>query len=104
MIDIRTEKLLSLTRAARRLPRRRAGRKVAASTLYRWSAVGCRGIRLETVQVGGTRCTSLEALGRFFAALAAQARLAGDSKGRNAQASDVVHQQRVDAELDRHGL
>ena len=27
---------------------------------------GCRGVVLETIQVGGTRCTSREALQRFF--------------------------------------
>ena len=53
------------------LPRRRGGRKVHVSTLYRWSTVGCRGIVLETFQVGGTRCTSNESLKRFFEALTA---------------------------------
>ncbi len=52
------------------LPPRRRGRKVHVSTLHRWASVGCRGVVLETVQVGGTRCTSVEALGRFFEALA----------------------------------
>lgn len=43
------------------------------ATLYRWSTIGCKGVVLETAQIGGTRCTSREALDRFFAALTAQA-------------------------------
>ena len=35
-------------------------------TLYRWSAKGIRGVRLETIRVGGSLCTSVQALQRFF--------------------------------------
>ena len=63
------EELLSLSDAARLLPRRRGGRKVHTTTLYRWTATGLKGVVLESLQVGGTRCTSREALGRFFARL-----------------------------------
>jgi Protein of unknown function (DUF1580) len=66
MIDTTAETILTLAHAADELPRRRRGRKTNISTLYRWSQVGCRGIRLETIQIGGTRCTSREALQRFF--------------------------------------
>ncbi len=66
MIDPNTETLLSLTEAAKHLPRRRAGKKPHVSCIYRWTTSGCRGIVLESIQVGGTRCTSREALGRFF--------------------------------------
>lgn len=66
MIDLASETLLSFSEASARLPRRRAGRPVHPSTLYRWAAEGLRGVRLETIQVGGTLCTSIEALQRFF--------------------------------------
>jgi len=69
MIDATSETLISLTEAAKRLPRRRAGKRPHVSCLYRWSKAGCRGVVLETLQIGGTRCTSREALARFFAAL-----------------------------------
>ena len=65
-IDLLSEQPISLTEAAKHLPRRRRGKKPHVSCLYRWSAGGCRGIVLETVQIGGTRCTSREALARFF--------------------------------------
>jgi hypothetical protein len=66
MIDSSIETLIPLTQAASELPRRRRGRKTHVSTLYRWATVGCRGVILETIQVGATRCTSREALQRFF--------------------------------------
>jgi hypothetical protein len=59
------EQKMTLTQAAAWLPRRR-GRRTHVSTLYRWTQTGCRGVRLEYVQIGATRCTSLEALQRFF--------------------------------------
>ncbi len=65
MIDLTTETTLSLTEATKHLPRRRAGKRPHVATLYRWAQRGLRGVRLETIQVGGTLCTSLEALQRF---------------------------------------
>ena len=66
MIDTASEEVIPLAQAAAELPRRRRGRKTHVSTLYRWATAGCRGVRLETIQVGGTRCTSRQALQRFF--------------------------------------
>jgi hypothetical protein len=74
MIETSTETLLSLRDAAKRLPGRRQGKRPAVETLYRWTLHGCRGIVLESAQIGGTRCTSIEALDRFFAALSAASR------------------------------
>jgi hypothetical protein len=66
MIDPNSEALFSLADAARTLPRRRGGKKAHVSCVYRWTTSGCRGVILESIQIGGTRCTSREALGRFF--------------------------------------
>jgi hypothetical protein len=66
MIDFNEEALISLQEAARILPRRRAGRPVHVSCVYRWTQIGVKGIVLESVQVGGCRCTSRAALNRFF--------------------------------------
>jgi hypothetical protein len=66
MIDTQSEQLITFSQAADDLPRRRRGRKTHVSTLYRWATAGCRGVVLETIQVGATRCTSREALRRFF--------------------------------------
>ncbi|MFZ1936430.1 MAG: DUF1580 domain-containing protein [Thermoguttaceae bacterium] len=73
MIEIALEEPISLTEATKHLPCRRKGVRPNVATLYRWAQVGCRGVRLETLCVGATRCTSLEALQRFFNALTAQA-------------------------------
>jgi hypothetical protein len=64
------EQLITLTEAARRLPRI-DGRKVAVATLWRWARRGLRGARLEYVRVGRKICTTHEALMRFFAELSA---------------------------------
>jgi len=56
----------ALAEAARRLPCLRNGRPVHPSTLWRWASRGLRGVRLATIRIGGTTCTSLEALQRFF--------------------------------------
>jgi hypothetical protein len=79
MIDSSTETLIPLTQAANELPRRRRGRKTHVSTLFRWTTVGCRGVVLESIQVGGTRCTSREALQRFFERLSAPVQTAAGS-------------------------
>jgi hypothetical protein len=66
LIDISTETILTLAEAANELPRRRRGRKTHISTLYRWTVSGCRGVILESIQIGATRAVSRESLQRFF--------------------------------------
>ncbi len=67
MIDLVAENVMSLSEAAKSnaLPRRRRGRRPNVSTLYRWARKGCNGVVLETIRVGGTLCTSLQAIQRF---------------------------------------
>src|SRR4051794_33602524 len=65
-IDPGSEALLTLSQAAAELPRRRKGKKPSLSCMYRWTTTGCRGVVLESIQVGGTRATSREALARFM--------------------------------------
>jgi len=89
MIDLAIEEVLTLTEAATRLPRRRAAKRPHVATLYRWATRGCRGIRLETIRVGGTLCTSVEALQRFCERLSdpdgSEASAAFTSKSRERQ-------------------
>ena len=59
-IEISSEDLLSFAEATRRLPGR-----PNISTLHRWRLHGVRGIKLESVLIGGRRYTSIEALERF---------------------------------------
>src|SRR3954470_15760057 len=81
MIDSISEAIFPLSQAADELPRRRRGRKTHVSTLYRWATAGCRGVRLETVQIGATRCTSREALQRFFERLSSPHQAGPDVSG-----------------------
>jgi hypothetical protein len=68
-IDPLREHVLSLSALARRVPPLRQGRPINPSTIYRWITGGARGVKLESCFVGGVRCSSVEALGRFLAAV-----------------------------------
>lgn len=100
MIDIQNETVLSLTEAARHLPRRRAGKRPHVATLYRWAQGGVRGVILETIQVGGTLCTSIEALQRFCE------RLTNPDAAPSARTSRARKRQiaRAEKELDDAGI
>lgn len=72
--DLLAEECMSFAQAARRLPPVRGTKRMAPSTLFRWATVGRlslggKRVYLETVRVGGTNCTSMQALARFFRAL-----------------------------------
>ena len=62
MIDISAETLIPLREAPRRLPPRPNGKRVHISACYRWISRGVRGVHLESIKVGGSTYTSLEAL------------------------------------------
>lgn len=70
MIDPFQEDAISLHDAADLCPKRH-GKTPHISSLYRWTTTGCRGVVLESVQIGGSRFTSREALVRFFGKLTA---------------------------------
>jgi hypothetical protein len=67
------EKLLSLKQAACFFPRSDR-RNVHYATLYRWALTGVRGVKLETIKVGGLLYTSTEAIERFVTAQTANNR------------------------------
>jgi len=71
MIDSTHETLIALADVPAHLPARRGGKQPHVSCIYRWAQRGCKGIVLETLQCGGTKVTSLEAIQRFFEALTA---------------------------------
>jgi hypothetical protein len=101
------EELLTLSEASKRLPKLKAGKPPHVSTLHRWVLRGCRSqddmvVRLETVKIGGTTCTSLEALQRFFD------RLSGDTTVVTPPTPTMRKRQRqldrVDEELRKAGF
>lgn len=98
MIDLAIETVLTFAQARSRLPNRRRGKQPDISTLYRWAKVGLRGIRLETIKIGGQTCTSLEALQRFFDALSAPANGSGNvATGRKRRRDDDVENELAEA-------
>jgi len=58
-----------LAKLADAMPCRRKGRKTNVATVYRWTSKGCRGIKLRSIQIGATRCSTIEWLSEFFEAL-----------------------------------
>jgi hypothetical protein len=64
MIDIESEQLRLLAKASVDVPGH-----PHVSTLMRWALRGVKGIKLETVVVGGRRFTSREAIQRFVSRL-----------------------------------
>ena len=102
MIGPDSETLVSLTEAARLLPRRRAGKKPHVSCLYRWTTHGCKGVLLESLQCGGTRVTSREAIARFFRALTQAANPQAETVRTVAQRRRAA--EKAEAELLREGV
>ena len=70
MINLATENILSLSDAARALPKV-DGKQPHISSLWRWTKHGVRGVRLEHARIGNRIVTSAEALNRFANNLAA---------------------------------
>lgn len=63
MIDISRERLLRLSEVPAEVPG-----QPHPSTVVRWWRVGVRGVKLETILIGGRRFTSVEAIERFIGA------------------------------------
>jgi hypothetical protein len=68
-IDVARESVFSFGEAARYVGKLKGTKPIALQTLWRWATRGCSGVVLETIFVGGMRCTSKEALQRFFDAV-----------------------------------
>lgn len=100
MIDFNGETLISLADAAKSLPARRGGKRPHISCLYRWTTRGCKGVVLESIQVGGTRCTSKEAIGRFLEALT----FPHSSEPRRSPTQRRRAAERAQRELERQGV
>lgn len=59
------DRLMSLPEAATYL-RGLTGKKPHISTIWRWCLKGCKGVRLESICVGGRRMVSAAAIDRFI--------------------------------------
>lgn len=66
MIDAHNEALLQLREIGANLPRPASVPAPHRITVQRWISRGIRGVKLETVRIGGSVYTSREALARFI--------------------------------------
>jgi hypothetical protein len=69
VIDRTCEHLIPLARAFDKECFWPDGKPPHPATIARWARKGCRGIRLETLLIGGRRFSTVEAVGRFFSRL-----------------------------------
>lgn len=65
VINTDSESLIPFSDARTAFP---GGKRLSLATLHRWRLHGVRGVRLETILVGGMRYTSREAISRFIQA------------------------------------
>jgi hypothetical protein len=77
LISITEETVIPLSKVGDYCPSTRAGKRVHATTAWRWGKAGCRAldgslVKLETIRIGSTNCTSVQALQRFFERLTVQ--------------------------------
>ena len=64
-IDCELETLMTFDEARTAFP---GDRRLSLATLHRWRLHGVRGVKLETLLIGGLRYTSREAIARFITA------------------------------------
>jgi hypothetical protein len=73
MIDLQIEKPVTIARAMKLPQLSRNGKPPHVAQGYRWCGKGLKGIVLESVVIGGSRCTTSEAVDRWIAALSGYA-------------------------------
>jgi hypothetical protein len=95
MINVERETLRLLTKAVADIPGR-----PHSSTILRWALRGVKGVRLETIVVGGRRFTSVEAIGRFILRLS-EPPVPHNSTADSEQGEKAA---RIDSKLDQAGF
>ena len=98
MIDIQTETVVPVSKIPSHSPSR-----PHIATCRRWIQRGCRGVKLETVLIGGKRYTSLEALRRFIERTTAAADGTSSVTASTPAAQRKAHEQAC-RELDDAGI
>jgi hypothetical protein len=76
--------------------------RTSLMTLYRWTSVGCKGVILRSVQCGGRRSVSRQAIMEFFAELTVKR--GARAAGRAASAGAGRRQQAAAQQLDALGI
>jgi hypothetical protein len=86
VIDTQVEEVGPFAVATRWVPKRMGEKYPAVSTMWRWYKRGINGVRLETILVGTVRCTSRQALQRFFDAVTTASEGSSQPAGQRAEA------------------
>jgi hypothetical protein len=92
------------------LPPGRRGRPVSPKTLHRWATHGLRGVKLQYVQAGGRRCSTMPQIDAFFARLTEVDRRAGckpdpvmeGAEANSSEADALAVGQRLSAKYFQH--
>lgn len=100
-IVIATESVFPLAETPKHVPPRRGGKRLHQSTPFRWAKHGVRGVRLETIRIAGSLCTSVEALQRFFEALSATDEISPTSAPQSDAQRSSATRRRAKAEAER---
>lgn len=98
MIDINSEELVAIPDTPAEMPNR-----PHIATVWRWIKRGCRGVKLETVLVGGRRYTSRESIFRFVEATT-EAADSGSATSPNLSPSRRRAHENANRELDDAGI
>jgi hypothetical protein len=108
LINVSQEEVFPVADVPRRVRMVRRGvPALSASTAYRWVQRGRKGVRLEAIRIGGTLCTSMNALQAFFESCTRADSPAGSSPGPMAATPAAARQRAIEAadrELDRLGV
>jgi hypothetical protein len=91
---------IPLSVAVRLLGKAWSCRKISLASVYRWTHGGCRGVRLESVQVGGSRCVTRDGLIAFFATLSTQP-ASHTTSGATSEVRTSANRRRALASTDR---
>ncbi len=97
MFDLLSEHRLSLTELARK-------EGVSVPTAWRWAQRGCKGIRIQTIQIGGRRFTTREAFARFVEATTAAANGPQPATAARTNRQRQAAIKRAEKELDSAGI
>lgn len=96
MIDLETEKLLTIKAARNVFPNR-----PSVPTIWRWMLKGTRGVQLDSVRIGGRRYTSKEACRRFMEESSTQVRQRKNRKTRRDRDQSIRNARAI---LDQFGI
>jgi hypothetical protein len=109
LIVLADQMVFALAELPKHVPLRRGGKKLHSATGFRWAKHGLPArdgsiVKLPTIQVAGTKCTSIEAFQWFCDRLSGAAAPSGRAPGPRAAAARRRAQEATDRALDRLGL